>query len=302
LLVLAVVPAFAHNLVIEPDKFTVPPGETVGLYWTFTEVIGEPQYSRWATETYVFSGFMETPVEVRYKSGAGSPLDGFRPYNWGAQSIVEGPESDSDYLEFAVAETGTVVVEGRFRGRDNGLGEITPPGEVVTTRSYMKTFLNLTNDGVATRRTGGDEFLEIVFAEDVAKGGPRVGDKVKFQVLLEGEPLRNEKVFAAYSGAPSYPVEEGGREVLVNECMITLTDGNGMAEFMFDREAGWFVGAFAYPEDYLEYGGGVMFYVSSRSGGGSGGSGCDAGGGAFALPVLLALAAAEKAGKRKAAR
>jgi uncharacterized GH25 family protein len=287
---MAVSVTFAHNLVIEPGKFTVPQGETVGICWTFTEVIGTPEYSSWVSRNYVFPEFMETPVEVRYKNK--TPLsitDTLRPYDWGSREIVEGANSDSDYAEFTVTQPGTVVIEGKFRGKDNQKGQIAPPGVTVTTRSHMKTFLNLTNDDTATQRIGGDEFLEIVFAEDVAEGGPKVGDKVKFQVFLDGAPLQNEKVFAAYSGAPSYPVEEDGREVFVNECMIAVTDSNGLAEFMFDREAGWFVGTFAYPEDYLEYGGAVMFYVSDRSDEPGGRSGCNAlGAGALAFLTLAA--------------
>jgi hypothetical protein len=289
--------AFAHNLVIEPGKFMVPLGESVGLCWTFTEVIGAPQYARWASKNYVFPEFMEAPVEVRYKNGTSLAVDTFQPYNSITGGIVtdSDPASDSDYAEFAVTQSGTVVIEGKFRGKDRSKGQIAPPGVTVTTRSHLKTFLNLTNDGTATRSMGGSEFLEIVFAEDVAKGGPQVGDKVKFQVLFQGEPLKNEKVFAAYSGAPSYPVEEDGREVDVNECMIAVTDKNGTVEFMFGREAGWFVGTFTYPEDYLEYGGGVMFYVSESSGRGSSGSGgCSAGGGGLAFLALPALAAGLK--------
>jgi hypothetical protein len=57
---------------------------------------------------------------------------------------------------------------------------------------------------MATQRLGGNGVLEVVFAEDVPTDGLKVGDTVKFRFYLDGVPLQNAPVFAAYDGAPVY--------------------------------------------------------------------------------------------------
>jgi uncharacterized GH25 family protein len=283
--------AFAHKTVIEPDKYTVPQGGKVGFCWTYTEIIGTPEYSNEVTEDYVYGDSFIKSAIIRYKDVRSDITDNFQPYDSQTKKVVLDPsKSDSDYAEFTVAKNGTIVIEGTASGT-NLYGD-------TNDYSYTKTFLNLTNDNTCTQAIGGTKFLEVVFAEDIAKGGPQVGDSVKFKLLLQGKPLPGgTEVFATYSGAPSYTIEEDGGEVKVNDYIIKHTDSNGEVEFIFDKEAGWFVGSFAFPEEGENYFGGVMFNVASKGsdgGGGGGGGGCSAGVGMFGIAALAVLAAALK--------
>ena len=251
--------AFAHKLVLWPDNFTVPQDGTVGISWSFTEVIFEPEYSRTLTE-YVYPQ-MGAPVEVRYKSGRISRITSeFESLNWETKAKAEDPmQLDYDYARFKVEGAGTVVVEGRFSGTKNENGQFGEGSDY----SHVKTFLNLTNDGTVTKNftSAGENLLEVVFAEDVAKEGVRVGDTVEFEFYYNGVPLKNTEVFAAYDGAPKYKEIEEGQEIEVNDYLFGETDGNGTVSFTLDHSAGWFVGAFNnYESDGgvpLGHGGGV---------------------------------------------
>ena len=274
--------AFAHKFVLFPDSFDAPVGGQAGVYWTFTEVIGKPEYSRFLTD-FVYNS-METPTEARYASGRvdAIPDADFEPYDSASRSVVAPEVSDSDHAAFSVAEAGTVMIHGKFKG------QIDPnviPGVSSWSYAHVKAFINLTNDGMATKRVGGNDYLEAVFAEDVPARGVRVGDTVRFKFYLGGAPLANAPVFAAYDGAPTHTVMENGQPVTVNDYLEAETDGDGVAEFTFDHAAGWFVGAFADEGQDPEYVGGVVFGVGEKGGG----SGCDAG---FSGLALLMAAAA----------
>ncbi|MDR3332454.1 MAG: hypothetical protein LBT08_07485, partial [Synergistaceae bacterium] len=154
--------AFAHKFVLYPDNFTVPQGGTAGVYWTYTEVIGTPEYSRWGTD-YVYRE-VDWPVEVVYKDGTISDItDKFEPYDFKTKTIVAPEASDSDHARFTINGPGTVVIHGNFRGMMN-TSDFGGPDMDVHSISHVKTFLNLTNDGVATKRLGGSGVLEVVFA------------------------------------------------------------------------------------------------------------------------------------------
>jgi hypothetical protein len=187
--------------------------------------------------------------------------------------------SDVDFATIKIEKPGTAVVQGKFSG-DMDLGKWDPSlaGIVNHSASHVKTFLNLTNDGMATKRLGGNDVLEVVFAEEVPDSGLRAGNEVKFKFYLKGAPYKNEGVFATYIGAPVYTDEIGDE---VNDYLTATTDENGIAAFTPDRAEGWFVGAMIEGDELVEkygkeYGGGIMFAVSERGNEG-GGSGCDSG-------------------------
>jgi uncharacterized GH25 family protein len=296
LFVLTAVPAFAHKTVIEPDKFTAQVGESVGLLWNATEVIGTPQYSLSATE-WVYPDNRDMEVVVVYKDGTTTEItELFKDFDSKIGEFVEVDIDtmkfgDSSYAEFTVEKSGTVVVESRFDGTEQNNPEWGMNG--ATEHSYVKTFLNLTNDGTVTKRTGGDKHLEIVFAEDILARGIRVGDKVKFKLYLLGKPLNepdksDPEIFATYSGAPSYfdPEEDADTNDYITDIEV---DENGEIEIVFDHEGEWLVGTFALPDNGENYFGGVMFNVASKGSDDGGSSGCNAGGvGALVFLVLAA--------------
>ena len=243
--VLSAPAALAHNFTLDPDCFVVPVGGLAGITSTFTEIVGSPDISlsRMPSD-YPFFLPMTASFEVFYKGDANSsPI---------AEASFK-PGFRGDYAKFEVKKAGTAVVQGKF----SGMG-----GMVI---SHVKTFLNLTRDGVATKRFGGDDVLEVVFAEDVPADGVQVGDTVRFTFYLNGSPLANESVFASYAGAPQHTIKEGESDVDINYDYLTAkTDANGVAAFTFDQAQGWFVGAMGTWTS--SYGGGVMFPVSGPDG------------------------------------
>ncbi|MDR1019821.1 MAG: DUF4198 domain-containing protein [Synergistaceae bacterium] len=256
--------AFAHKFVVAPDNFNVPAGGAAGISVTFTEIIGVPEYSLSATGA-IYSQ-MDTSFEVRYKGGTVSAIlnSTFKPYSSKTMTAGDIEESDVEYAKFGVTNTGTAVVNASFRGTVD-LSKFGGEGTSESI-SHSKTFLNLTNDGMATTRLGGNDVLEVVFAQDAPAGGFIEGAIVKFQFFLNGAPLQNAPVFASYVGAPTHTIKEGDNDVEVNDYLEATTDGNGMASFTLDQEAAWFVGAFHGEGTSQEYGGGVMFPVSGEYG------------------------------------
>jgi hypothetical protein len=211
--------------------------------------------------------------------------------------ITDERVADSDYATFPIDHAGTAAVVGEVKMTLN-VGFMTMPmsasNEVV---AHSKTFLNLTNDGIATKQFGGDDVLEVVFAEEVPKDGIKIGDTVKFKVLYMGSPLANADVNASYIGAEA--VYGGPGEGWVNllfEDEPLHTDGDGFVTLTFDHASGWFVVVESIDEDSnTEYVGGVMFNVASEGGdGGGSGGGCSAGFGALGLAALAVLAASLK--------
>jgi hypothetical protein len=157
--------------------------------------------------------------------------------------------------------------------------------------AHSKTFLNLTNDGMAAKRFGGDDVLEVVFAEEVPKDGIKIGDTVKFKVLYKGSPLANADVNASYIGADAtYGGPGEGWVNLLFEDEPLHTDSDGFVTLTFDHASGWLVVVEEIDVDSnTEYVGGVMFDVASKGSGDSGG-GCNSGFGASlmaGLPLLL---------------
>ncbi|MDR3265002.1 MAG: DUF4198 domain-containing protein, partial [Synergistaceae bacterium] len=190
-LVFSPLAASAHKFVLEPDSFTAPQSGKAGVLQTFTEIIGAAEYSRYGT-SFVYQT-MTAPVEVVYKDGARSSIDAdFEPYDHKTKSKVAPEASDSDYAQFDITRPGTVVINGKFTGT---LKEEYGGG---TSYSHIKTFLNLTNDGMATRRFGDDNVIEVVFAEEVPADGIKEGNVIKFRFYHKGAPLKNAPVFASY--------------------------------------------------------------------------------------------------------
>ncbi|MDR2523803.1 MAG: extracellular solute-binding protein [Synergistaceae bacterium] len=261
LLVLAAASAaFAHKFVLAPGNFEVAVGEEKGVYGTFTEIIGTPEYSFSMTGT--FYNPMDVNVEVVYNDESKTPIGNadFRPYDSKTNSVVPVEQSDCEYAPFTVTKAGTTVLHGNFRGTVD-LSQFGGSGTAMSI-SHVKTFLNLAADGMAAKRLGGDQVLEVVFAEEVPADGLKEGSAVKFRFYHKGLPMKNASVFAAYSGAPSHTVMESGQEVQVNDYLEKITDENGEAVFLLDHAAAWFVGAFASEGSAEEYGGGLMFKVS----------------------------------------
>lgn len=281
--------AFAHKFVLTPENFDAALEEENAVYGTFTEIIGTPEYSFSMTGT-IYNP-MEVSVEIVYNDGSASLIaeDTFEPYDSRAGNVVAVEESDCDYAPFTLTKDGTAVLHGKFRGTID-LSQFGGSG-TATSVSHVKTFLNLTADGTAGKRLGGDGVLEVVFAEEIPKGGLVAGKEVRFKFYHLGAPMANKPVFAAYSGAPVHTIDENGQEVEVNDYLEATTDQDGEAVFLLDRAAPWFVGAFAGEGTSEEYGGGIIFNAARNNESGGGG-GCDSGAVSWSVFGLLAGIAA----------
>ncbi|MDR0648240.1 MAG: DUF4198 domain-containing protein [Synergistaceae bacterium] len=308
--------ALAHNFTLVPDKFGVSVGESTGIAATFTHEIGKGQYpvfglTKEHTDPFeakyvgVYDGpfvisadISSASFKVHYNDGQETqiPESSFSPYDLDKGEITDARISDSDHASFLVTQAGTAAVAGDIK-MTLYVGVMTMgvsfPGENV---AYSKTFLNLTNDGMATKRFGGDDVLEVVFAEEVPQGGIKAGDTVKFKVLFKGSPLAGESVHATYIGAEATYGGPGEGWVNDSEGGEATTDGDGFVSFTFDHASGWLVGV-EYEDksdDDKGYVGVAMFNVASKGSGGSGSSGgCDAGLGAvLSLSCLTVISAA----------
>jgi uncharacterized GH25 family protein len=305
--------ALAHNFTLIPDKFESSAGESTGIAATFTHEIGKGQYPVFSLMTEhddvfggKYAGVYDGPLvisanihsasfKVHYNNGKEAPISNssFKPYDLDKREITDSRIADSDYATFPIDQAGTAAVVGDIKMTLN-IGFMTTntsaTGENV---AYSKTFLNLTNDGMATKRFGGDDVLEVVFAEEVPQGGIKIGDTVKFKLLFKGNPLADADVHASYIGAEA--TYKGPGEGWVNDSAggEAKTDSDGFVSFSFDHASGWLVGVeHADTSDNKEYVGVTMFNVASKSSGDSGGGGCDAGLGASlpaGLPILLAF-------------
>jgi hypothetical protein len=311
----------AHNFILTPDNFGVSVGESNGIAATLTHAIGKGMYPIFSltTEHELYGGYMSyvgindgpfaisaditsASFKVHYKDGQPTSIheSSFRPYNLDKREIIDSQIADSDYATFSINQAGTAVVVGDIRmtlyGEFKG-NNVFQEDKV----AYSKTFLNLTNDGMATKRFGGDNVLEVVFAEEVPQGGIKIGDTIKFQVLFKGKPLPmlDEGIHASFIGAET--TYDGPGEGWVNEGYLEAeTDSNGFVSFTFDHASGWFVGVeYDNEDDSKGYVGGAMFNVASKSGNDGGSGGCDAGLGISflaGLPVLLASFLRKKLG------
>jgi hypothetical protein len=319
--------AFAHNFTLIPDKFEVSAGENTSIAATFTHDIGKGQYPVFGLTTEhvdpfgsAYVGVYDGPFvisanihsasfKVHYNNGQQIQIsnDSFKPYDLDTREVADSRIADSDYATFSINQAGTAAVVGDIKMTLN-VGVMTMgismPGENV---AHSKTFLNLTNDGMATRRFGGDDVLEVVFAEEVPQGGIKIGDTVKFKVLFEGNPLPDTDVHASYIGAKA--AYEGPGEGWVNDGAggEAKTDNDGFVSFTFDRASGWLIGV-----EYTDtsdndkgYVGVAMFNVASPNSdggssngsdgsGSSGGGGCSTGFGTWGLGALAVLAVALK--------
>jgi uncharacterized GH25 family protein len=318
--------AFAHNFILTPDKFGAAVGESAGIAATFTHEVGKGQYPVFSLtaehddtvaamlgqtgKTYVgvFDGSLvisadltgsghSASFKVHYNNGQEIliPEASSKPYDLDTGKVTDSRVADSDYATFSISQAGTAAVAGDIKMALNigfMTGGLSMSAENV---AYSKTFLNLTNDGMAAKKFGGNDVMEIVFAKEVPEGGIKVGDTVQFQVLHKGRPLANAEVHASYIGAEA---EYGGPGIgWENDDSLgkSNTDSDGFVAFTFDHASGSFVGLeYADPDDGRGYTAGVMFDVAGGGSGNPSGGGCDAGATGLLAIGLVTLGAWKK--------
>jgi hypothetical protein len=226
--------AHAHLPVVDLGGFSFPVGSSVRLTAGLAEPLVTMVYSR---ELLLARGYAGDPGvanlsgAVFYADGEKALLDQavFTPVNLTDPANVNPASADADVAVFKVEKPGTVAVAMRL---DFNSG--TRP-----TVAFGKTFVNRAADGVANRRLGGDDVLEVVFTDDDASVAVKPGDTVNAQVFLRGKPLANAEVSATYDGAPRHADSE---EPDNNEYLHADTNAEGKVAFVVDRTANWVIG------------------------------------------------------------
>jgi hypothetical protein len=279
------IPADAHNFALIPDNF-YPAAGSSRLYGTFTHVVGDAQYS------FGFASNMFTVGELKvdlYNNGSLTPIGNgvadFTEYLYDTKTPAADPAAaDCSSATFSVPDANTTVLLGKFVGSID-MSQYGGSG-ISTSASLTKTMLNLTNDGTATKRLGGDGVLEVVFAGDVPADGIKKGAEVTFRFYLGGAPLSGATVYASYAGNEIHDDPEEGP--VNDEYLHKTTNANGEATFTLDHADTWFVWATDTTDPANGYSGGVLFDVASP---GSGGGGCSAGAGLWGSGLLLGFGA-----------
>jgi hypothetical protein len=155
--------AFAHNFALIPDSFNPAPGSQSSLYGTFTHVVGAAQYSF----GFAANMFNIKKLEVyRRNNGSTTPIGDeagdFEEYHY-EKKAPDAVSADCSRAAFDAPGSGTTVLFGKFTGEVD-MSQYGGSG-IVTSYSFTKTFLNLTNDGAAAERLGEDANApEVVFA------------------------------------------------------------------------------------------------------------------------------------------
>lgn len=217
--------ADAHIYVLKTDRMKASKGEFVTVWGGLAEPLIDLVMSKAMLLARGFDVY-ET-AGVQYASGAEVPLGGagFKPTNVKEPADTDPRRSTAGVDRFQIASEGTAVLHGKFE-MTNKDGK--------RTVCFAKTLLNLTNDGMATKRYAGDDVAEILFKKDVK--GYKKGDKVAVRVLLKGKPIAGAEVSATFDGAPPQSADEPE-----NEYLTVKTNAQGEAEFTLDRAALWAV-------------------------------------------------------------
>lgn len=217
--------ADAHMFVLKTDRMKAPKGEFVTVWSGLADPLVDLNMSKAMLCSMGFD-ICET-ADVQYACGLETPLPGagFKPTNPQKLENTDPQQSTAGVDRFQIAKDGTAVLHGKFQMRSK---------EGKRTVCFAKTFLNLTNDAMATKRYAGDDVAEILFTKDVRRY--KKGDKVAVQVLLKGKPAADVEVSATYDGAP--PQSADGPD---NEYLTVKTNARGEAEFTLDRAALWAV-------------------------------------------------------------
>ncbi len=217
--------ADAHMFVLKADKMKAGKGEFVTVWAGLAEPLIAMDMSRAMLLSMGYDVY-ET-ADVQYADGheTSLPGTGFKPTNVNDPANVDPLKATAEVDRFQVVAEGTAVLHGKF---------VMTNKEGKKTVCFAKTFVNLTNDGMATKRYAGDDVAEVLFRKNT--DGYKKGDKVAVQVLLRGKPLANADVSATYDGAPAQ--KPGSPQ---NEYLTLKTNARGEAEFMLDRAALWAV-------------------------------------------------------------
>ncbi len=224
--------ASAHLPVVNPEKFSVPVGDSVKAITGLSEPLLDMIYSRerlLALKLAGNPGVVDMSGTIFFADGSKTVIEssGFTPVNTKNPANTDPISADANAVVLKIEKEGTAVAALRldFNSKNR------------PTSSFAKTFINRTSDGMAMKRLGGDEVLEIVMLDDVSS--VKRDDTVRAQVFLRGKPLSNAVISATYDGAPRRVDSD---EPDNNEYLYADSNADGKVSFTMDRAGIWVIG------------------------------------------------------------
>lgn len=208
--------ANAHIYVFKAGPMSAGTGAAVKV----TAGLAEPLFKMDMSDAMLESTGWTTHMEaaVSYADGTREEISA-ASFKLNASDPAKATGSVADVK---IAKKGTAVV--------NGIFEMLKDGK--KTRCFAKTFINLTDDGMATKRLGDSSVAEIVFLDNVK--AVKNGDTIRVKAFLKGKPLAGAEISATFDGAPARSSD--GPE---NEYITVETDKNGEASFKVDSAKLW---------------------------------------------------------------
>jgi uncharacterized GH25 family protein len=199
-------PAEAHFLSIITDSSTVAVGESHQVNLSFTHVL--PKTAQFGAQTPLIAATdIKFGAKYLYKDGTSTSLPAF--------SEGETMNSSSAIIEKA----GTVLLSTKCSMTMFGGNDEYPN---IPVKAFSKQILNAGSDGWSKHAVG--EEMEIVPQSDTADA--KVGDTIKFKVVLNGAPLAGATVEWADSASKLYEdPDEGGDANLQDLPDPTGSDG-----------------------------------------------------------------------------
>ncbi|MDR3231151.1 MAG: DUF4198 domain-containing protein [Synergistaceae bacterium] len=254
-------PAEAHYLSVITNSSTAVVGESYQVNLSFTHVL--PTTAELGPEA-LRDLEPDFGAKYFYKEGAPTIFPAFS-------------EGEKMYSSSApVKQTGTVLLSTSCSMEMFG-------------KAFSKQILNAESDGWSKHAVGED--MEIVPLSDIADA--RVGDTIKFKVLLNDEPLAGARVeWADPASAVYYDEEEDGYSNL--QYLPDPTDNDGIFSYTITHAG---LNALAIENEDAATSCSLIFDAKDAAGGSGGG--CNAGFGASALiclPAFLAFFVRKKRG------
>jgi uncharacterized GH25 family protein len=264
-------PAEAHFLSVITDSSAAAVGETHRVDLSFTHVL--PFTAQFGAQVPLIAATdIVFGAKYLYKDGTSTSFPAF--------SEGETMNSSSALLE----KEGTVLLSAKCDMTMFGGNTDIPD---ITVKAFSKQILNTMSDGWSAHTVGED--MEIVPQSDIADA--KVGDTIKFKVILNGTPLPGAAVEWADSASELYEDPEEGGDANLQD-LPDLTGSDGTFSYTITH-AGLNALAIAHAdENSVNYACSLIF--GAKSADTSSGGGCNSGAAGLFAIGLVALAAWKK--------
>lgn len=229
-------PAFADQMFLKATDYR--PAENVEasvqlLNGTFERSANAVPQDRIRDVRIVMGGQVSHPAEGQWKSANTSSYLSFNTDSAG--TYVVGVSTKPRIIDMTADE---FVAYLEYEGLGDALEAFKQGNNTANVREryskHVRTFLQVGDAKTGDYSTSLGHPLEIVLEENPYN--LRFGKTVKFQVLLNGEPLPNQSVKASYEGFHAH--DSSGGHITSYD---VRTDENGRASFLLSNKAVWYI-------------------------------------------------------------